>query len=234
MTDARDLRRSTTSSQGHHLSEGTYLDSHFVAARAEYKAMAHFAGFQPGWSVLDAGAGGGSFLPILSEMVAAEGSIEAVDIDPENVHMIQARAQSGEFACPVTAQVAALTSLPYDDNQFDAIWCANVLQYLTDAEVAKAVEEFKRVVRPGGLIVVKDSDTSAMLVGAAPVLFWHAMEQACAHPDSNISAYFKNLLRMPQLPHLYSKLGIEVLRYKTFLIEWQHPVRAIDRPLAHV
>src|SRR5205823_5609053 len=140
------------------------------AARAEYETMAHFAGFQPGWSVLDAGAGGGSFLPILSELVAAEGCIEAVDIDPENVQVIQARAQSGEFACLVTAQVAALTSLPYDDNRFDAIWCANVFQYLADAEVAKAIEQFKRVVRPGGLIVVKDSDTSAMLMGSAPIL----------------------------------------------------------------
>ncbi len=152
MTATNERDQSSTSSQGHVLSAGTYLDSHFAAARDEYEAMAHFANFQPGWTILDAGAGGGSFLPILSACVSATGSIMAVDLAPENVQMIQAQAHSGAFACPVTAQVAALNSLPFDDNQFDAIWCANVFQYLSDDAITTAVAEFKRVVRPGGLI----------------------------------------------------------------------------------
>lgn len=58
MAETHEQSQSTTSSQGHILSEGSYLDSHFAAARAAYEAMAHFAGFQPGWTILDAGAGG--------------------------------------------------------------------------------------------------------------------------------------------------------------------------------
>ena len=124
MTDTNEDSQSTTSSEGHILSAGPYLDSHFAAARAAYEAMAHFAGFQPGWTILDAGAGGGSYLPILAQLVTATGAIEAIDLAPENVQMLQARAQGGEFACPVAAQVGGITALPFADQRFDAVWCA--------------------------------------------------------------------------------------------------------------
>ena len=228
MTNTNEPGASTTSSTGHQLSAGTYLDTHFAAVRTEYEAAARFAGFQPGWSILDAGAGGGSFLPILSEIVGAQGAIEAVDIDPQNIQMIQARVQSGMFGCPVNAHVSPITALPYADNQFDAIWCANVFQYLSAEEVTHAVGEFRRVVRPGGLVVVKDADLSAHLIGSVPTLFWHAIEQASAHPD--MGAHFRNLLRIPQVPHVYRAAGIAVIGYKTFVSEWHQPPHATDRP----
>lgn len=230
MADTHEQSQSTTSSQGHILSGGTYLDSHYAADGAAYEAMVHFAGFQPGWAILDAGAGGGSYLPLLAQLLMAQGTIEAIDLAPENVQMIQARAQRGEFACPVTAQVGGITALPYADASFDAVWCANVFQYLTDAEVAKALAEFKRLVRPGGLMVVKDADLAAHPLGIPPIISGQIVEYACAHADPNIAAYFQHLLRIPQLPQFYRTAELEVLAYKTFQSEWRHPVHATDRP----
>lgn len=57
MTETHDSIPLTTTSEGRAYSAGTYLDTHFAAAREEYEAMAHSAGFQPGWTILDAGAG---------------------------------------------------------------------------------------------------------------------------------------------------------------------------------
>lgn len=52
--------------------------------------------------------------------MTATGTIDAIDLAPENVQMIQAWAQRGEFACPVAAQVGGITALPYAGGKFDA------------------------------------------------------------------------------------------------------------------
>ena len=105
-----------------------------------------------------------------------------------------------------------------------------MFQYLTDEEVATALAEFKRVVRPGGLIVVKDADLAAHPVGVPPIISGQIVEQACAHADPTIAAYFQHLLRFPQLPQFYRTAGVEVVAQQTFPCEWHYPVGATDRP----
>lgn len=63
----------TSTSTGHALSAAAWLDAHYLAAQPEYEAMLRSAGFQRGWRVLDAGCGGGSYLPLLAEMVGPHG-----------------------------------------------------------------------------------------------------------------------------------------------------------------
>ena len=83
MTDQRSLdHRSTTTSTGHDLSEGSYLDAHFEAMRPEYEIMIRSVGIQPGWRMLDAGCGSGSILPLLAELVGEGGHISALDLAP--------------------------------------------------------------------------------------------------------------------------------------------------------
>ena len=47
-------------------------------------------------------------------------------------------------------------SFPFPDDQFDAVWCANVTHYLRDDDLRTAMAEFRRVVRPGGMVAIKD------------------------------------------------------------------------------
>ena len=51
------------SAANHVLSDSDWLDLHFEACRPEYEAMLASAGFQRGWSVLDAGCGNGAYVP---------------------------------------------------------------------------------------------------------------------------------------------------------------------------
>lgn len=44
------------------------------------------------------------------------------------------------------------TDLPFDDNEFDAIWTVWTLEHVPDPE--KALEEMRRVVKPGGMLFV--------------------------------------------------------------------------------
>src|SRR3712207_7641782 len=59
---------------------------------------------------------------------------------------------------PVDVRIGSVLDLPFADTTFDCVWCANVAQYLTGAEFTRAMAEFRRVTKPGGLVAVKDSD----------------------------------------------------------------------------
>jgi 2-polyprenyl-3-methyl-5-hydroxy-6-metoxy-1,4-benzoquinol methylase len=64
----------TTTSTGHAQSSADWLDLHFEDCRPEYEAMLRSVGIAPGWRVLDAGCGGGAFLPLLAELVGPGGA----------------------------------------------------------------------------------------------------------------------------------------------------------------
>jgi arsenite methyltransferase len=112
--------------------------------------------------ILDAGCGSGGFLPLLSELVGPEGSVVALDLAPENVELVEANIDVGVLPAHVRAEVGSALALPFADSTFDGVWCANVAQYLTDAEFMRMAAEFKRVAKPGGLIAVKEYDSTLM------------------------------------------------------------------------
>ena len=122
-------------STGHVKSSAAWLDLHFKAAQAEYLEMLRFVGIQPSWHVLDAGCGSGSFIPFIADLVGHSGKIYAVDIAKENIAIVEKSVEAGSFICPVRADLSSTTSLPYVDNTFDSVWCANVSQYLTDYRI---------------------------------------------------------------------------------------------------
>ena len=151
------MSASHQTSTGHAMSDGDWLDTHYLSSRAEYEDGLRWVGLQPGWRVLDAGCGGGSFLPLMSELVGATGTVTALDLAPENIARVTqwARTRGVEN---VSAQEGSIVALPFPDASFDAIWSANVFQYLTEQEAARALAEFRRVVRPGGTVAVKEFD----------------------------------------------------------------------------
>ena len=107
------------------LTSAAFLDVHFEACRPEYEAMLRSVGLQPGWRVLDAGCGSGSYLPLIAEAVGPAGAIAALDLAPENLAIVERRAADWGHATPIEARVGPLLTLPYADDAFDAVWCAN-------------------------------------------------------------------------------------------------------------
>lgn len=131
-----------------------WLDVHFEACRPEYEAMLRSVGLRPGWRVLDAGSGSGGYLPLIAEAVGPDGAISALDLAPDNVAIVGRRVAEWGLVTPIEARVGSVLALPYADDAFDAVWFAATSQYLTDDELAMALAEFRRVVRPGGLVAI--------------------------------------------------------------------------------
>lgn len=211
-------------SAGHKLSAGGHLDLHYLALKDEYDATLRAAGIQPGWSVLDAGAGNGVFLPLMAELVGAEGRIEALDLTPENVEAIQGMIASGQFACPVSARTGDITALPYETGTFDAVWSANVIQYLSDDELTRTIEEFRRVVRPGGLVAVKEVDISVWQYQPQdPKLTWRLLD--ALSDDKQMSG----AMRGTRVPAWFRAAGLENVTAITTLAERRQPLRPVER-----
>ena len=211
-------------SAGHKLSAGRHLDIHYLALKDEYDATLRSAGIRPGWSVLDAGAGNGVFLPLMAKLLGVEGRIEALDLARENVEAIEGLVASQQFACPISARTGDITTLPYEPGTFDAVWSANVIQYLSDEELTQAIEEFCRVVKPGGLIAVKEVDISVWQYQPQdPKLMWRLLD--ALSDDKQMSG----AMRGTRVPAWFRAAGLENVSAITTLAERRQPLRPVER-----
>ncbi len=105
-------------------------------------------------------------------------------------------------------------------------WNANVSQYLTDQELRTTLAEFRRVVRPRGLIAVKEADTTTVQPQpTASTLMWHFLEAAQQYGDvQKIGG-----LRAIELPKWFREVGLTDIWRKTTLAERCAPLRCIER-----
>jgi SAM-dependent methyltransferase len=138
----------------------------FVAAQLERFAAA--AG--PPARVLDAGSGA-TFFPYFVAETYPGVSVDACDQDAMVTGTLDRIAHPA--ASRVTARVADLHGLPYEDGRFDVVYCISVLEHTRDYRAI--LEEFHRVLRPGGWLigtfdVSVDDRTDIPRAGAADLL----------------------------------------------------------------
>jgi ubiquinone/menaquinone biosynthesis C-methylase UbiE len=221
-TQRQQTNASVTGQTG---TEAGFLDAHFAACRPEYEAMLRSVGLQAGWSVLDAACGGGSYLPLMAELVGQHGTIAAFDLAPDSVARVQGLAAAGAYGCPVEARVASLTALPYPDDTFDAVWCANSLEYVDEAGLAATLAEFSRVVRPGGLVAIKDSDPGLFLFAPGdPGLLLRTFVALSA-----VGPPFPGILRARTTRRWLERAGLTDVWQRVTLSELWAPLEPIQR-----
>jgi arsenite methyltransferase len=220
-----EQRRMNVTSTGLVGTEGSFLDAHFDACRPEYEAMLRSVGLEPGWRVLDAACGAGSFLPLIAAAVGSTGSVSAFDLAPDNIAVVEELVAAGKFSCPMDAQVASLLELPYPDQEFDAIWCANSLEYLDDEALSRALAEFVRILRPGGLLSVKDADGGLWLFSPGdPTMLWRTWSAA-----TRVAENFRGCLRTRTMRRWFEKAGLSDTWQRGTLSEIWAPLEPAER-----
>ncbi len=112
--------------------------------------------FVEGCRVLDAGCGHAYG----SAMLAESGALEVVGIDRVEEVLEAARLSVHPSIRLVSADI---TKIPFDSASFDVIVCFEVLEHITDPDAA--LDEFRRVIAPGGLLVVSSPNRAVYTPG---------------------------------------------------------------------
>jgi len=215
-----------STSTGHAMADENRLDKHYLAAKIEYEETIHAAGIQANWHVLDAGCGNGVFLPYIADLVGPEGKISVIDVAPENIDAINNRVKMNSFQCQIEARTGNIIALPYETNSFDAVWCANVTQYLDEDELKQTLSEFLRVVRPNGLVAIKEVDISFWQYQPLdPGLVFRLFESVKNRADN---VQIRGALRGTRIPAWVRSAGFEILKRQTFLVERWAPLTPIE------
>lgn len=118
---------------------------------------------QAGQRVLDVGCGVGIDVIALAQWVGSGGQALGADADAEMVQ--QARAKIAEAKVThAGVECASAEDLPWANASFDSVRCERMFQHLAQPEDALA--EMLRVTRPGGRVVVLDTDWGSMSINA--------------------------------------------------------------------
>ncbi len=113
---------------------------------------------RPGQRLLDVGCGLGNAAVALSTDLGNSG--EVVGIDFSEAMLTEARVRAAGTPCSVRFTVGDAAALDEPDASFDAVRSERMLQWVPDP--ARAVAEMARVLRPGGLVCLADSDWSTL------------------------------------------------------------------------
>lgn len=111
-----------------------------------------------GQRLLDVGCGLGDAALALSDDLGAQG--EVVGIDGSEAMLGEARRRALGVACQVRFTVGDAGALGEPDASFDAVRSERMLQWVPDPD--RAIAEMARVVKPGGLVCLADSDWSTL------------------------------------------------------------------------
>lgn len=160
--------------------------------------LVQFAEIQDGEKVLDVGCGTGSLTRALLDagpavqVTGIDGSDQYVEIGRKNVDSGRANLEQGD------AQ-----SLPYADDSFDKCVSLLVMNFIPDA--AKAVNEMKRVTRPGGTITAAVWD-----YGDGMEMLRHLWDEASSIDEDAVAKHEGNmpLCRKGELAALWTENGL--------------------------
>jgi SAM-dependent methyltransferase len=130
-------------------------ESNLLNGFYERPAMVRLAGDVEGLRVLDAGCGSG---PLAAALQARGAVVTGLDSSVRMVELVRRR-----LGAEADLRVADLGApLPFDDDAFDMVVASLVLHYLEDW--VAPLSELRRVLRPGGRVVLSVPHPSAYLV----------------------------------------------------------------------
>jgi ubiquinone/menaquinone biosynthesis C-methylase UbiE len=138
--------------------ESTYQTPDIVEQRRATRAL---LALQPGETVLDIGSGPGFLADEMAAEVGPEGAVHGVD-PSESMLAIARRRQT-----PVRYATGDALALPFADATFDAAVATQVYEYVPD--MPAALTEARRVLRPGGRLLILDTDWDAIV--------WHSSDR---------------------------------------------------------
>jgi ubiquinone/menaquinone biosynthesis C-methylase UbiE len=122
---------------------------------------------QPTDQVLEIGFGAGRTVAEVARR-ATQGRVAGVDFSPEMVRQASRHNRGAIQAGRVELKLGDVMALPYADDTFDKAFCVGTIYYWPDP--VGALREMRRVLKPGGRLVLLARDKEALAQNPAFVI----------------------------------------------------------------
>jgi SAM-dependent methyltransferase len=162
--------------------------------------------------IADIGCGTGASTLLLAQLLKAR--ITAVDFLPEFLDVLVTRAEELGVADRVSTLACSMDDLPFADEELDVIWSEGAIYNIG---FARGVAEWKRFLKPGGILVASEI---TWLTDARPAELQQHWDREYPEIDlasAKIRALEKNG---------YAPIGYFVLPERCWLDEYYRPMQA--------
>lgn len=193
----------------------------FLGQARKLRALpVNLAAIKPGERVLDVGCGTGDVTLAAARRTGPTGAVYGIDASTEMIE--NARRKASRLGRKVKFQTEAVEALSFADGSFDVVLSSLMMHHLPGDLKQRALKEIRRVLRPGGRLVIIDIQAPSkpprpwepgwMIVRAHGIAA-HTRLQAEARVSS------------PALVDLLREAGFEAVEHGTTRYDWIGYVR---------
>jgi ubiquinone/menaquinone biosynthesis C-methylase UbiE len=161
--------------------------------KALRERMVGLADLRPGESVLDVGCGTGSVAIVAGRQVGEQGAVFGVDASLQM--LARAERKAARAGVPVVFRHAPVQALPFPDARFDVVLSTVMLHHLPRTARGQCLTEARRVLKPGGRLLVVDFARPAR---------GHAGPQRHLHRHGHVD--------LPEIVGLLTAAGLQLVR----------------------
>jgi ubiquinone/menaquinone biosynthesis C-methylase UbiE len=135
---------------------GRVLDSDYRRKLQPPDKLIQRSGVKEGMQALEVGCGSGGYTTYVARVVGGKGKVYALDIQPGMLRQLENKLRKPENQDVKNVQPvrASAHDLPFEDGSLDLVYMITVLQEIPDRR--KALQEAKRVLKPGGFLAVTE------------------------------------------------------------------------------
>jgi len=171
---------------------------------------------------LDVGCGVGLYSLWLAETIGPQGYVVGIDHVAERLEAAQQLVGGALEPGRLSFRQGDGTALAEADDSLDWLWCGDVLHHIDDP--VKALTEFMRVVRPGGHIIIKESQVLHALFLPGHVALERQLQRAeLQYQQSEAGARSFQERRQHTRASMF-EAGLRDVRVQTYVVERQAPL----------
>lgn len=174
---------------------------------------------------LDAGCGVGLQAVLLAEAIGPGGQVTGLDLLPDLLFFAVDHVRQAGYSDRITFCTGDVGRLPFAGDSFDWVWSADCIGYPL-GELRSLLAELRRVVRPGGDIILLGWSSQQLLPG------YPFLEARLNATGSAYLPYIEG--KRPELNFLralrwFREAGLDKVRAETFLGDVQSPANSGER-----
>lgn len=113
------------------------------------ESVANNMSLKPGMIVLEVGPGKGNYTKAVAERLLPNGKVYAIDIQETVIKRLKKKVEDEEIS-NIIPKIDDVHNLSFDNESVDRIFAITCLPEIPDPVLA--LEEFKRVLKPGGIV----------------------------------------------------------------------------------